>query len=315
MLFYSVAMLRCLMKNRVHIKSELIAYSLRLCVLLVVIFMGCATGGRGKSDRRAHQLDRASVLVDARRLPDALIEEVDSADDIRDDIDSLREKICDRRLGDKVIFYQVIVAREWHYYWLCSSKQTLRGATRRGARDFGYWLDDIKRKARNDIGDCAPNSRRLMFKRQHKSGVIAGVYCDDVLLLKHPDRSKHVLSFKKSEPSLGRRASCPPCPRVRSNSRCPSCPPQRACPTQRRCPPQRACPPRRACPPVKRCPAKNTPAACAKFGRQAFWKGVDGACKKICDAVHKRCRAVYPNTAACQMIKDHCVNLKGVCRR
>lgn len=230
----------------------------------------------------------------------------------RSDIPGLRDTFCDGRVGERVIFYQLIVSRHWHYYWLCSSTKAKRAATRTGARKLASWLRRVKRRAQVESGDCERGATRRIFSQQHESGVQVKAYCDGVLILRYPDRGKTTISFRGGEtyaPSGGNTtsggASCPRCPTCTTSSGR-TCPPREPCPVCPRCPAQRQCP---------RCAAPNTKETCKTYGEKAFWMGVGQACKRICTAIYKQCRKINPKTAMCYQLSEYCAGMKGVCKR
>ena len=255
--------------------------------------------------------------------------------------EALREKRCAGRVGDEVIFYQLVAAREWHYYWLCSSTKAKRAATEEGARGLNAWLASSRRRAKREARECDDGSTARMFKIQHSSGILLRAYCDGIISLTYPDRSKSTIAFTKEDapsvspvPGMGQKpinVGCPPCRACPQGATCPApppcptgnarrCPPPTQCP---RCPEQQACPEARcptpppcpSCPKAKPCAAPNTPAACKAFGEKAYWLGVKQACQRICTGIYRRCRKVDPKTSLCYQLSEFCAGMKGVCDR
>jgi hypothetical protein len=295
------------------------------CIALLLV--GCATQSGGR--RRGRSGRGAPILLQGvKRLSAAAIDFTKGAATDRN-IGKLRNRLCEGREDRRLIFYQLVVSKHWHYYWLCSKKGALRAATRSGARQFGLWLRAIKNRARNASAECDPGSIKRLVRSRHKSGVLAKAYCDGVLILRYPDASKITTSFSRgalsSSPPARRPAPnpqnnytnsttnrqptgrCPPCDRI-----CPQCP---ACPQSKGCPAPPPCPRCPRCKQCPTCPKPNPKTMCKAFGAKAFWQGVSKACKRICTAIYKKCRSINSKTAMCYQLSEYCAGLKGVCNR
>ncbi len=296
-----------------------------LMVATPLLDMACATDAGGRRDDDDYDLDRPRrrrrrrrppnlISKIASRLPEAEVERSRRGRP-RTDLEKLRETFCDGRVGAKVIFYQLVVSNEWHYYWLCSTRKVKRAVTPKGARLFRAWLARITRRARRDALECSPGSTRRLFSVRHRSGTRARAYCDGLLMLRYPDGGKHSFPFRRGSrggaTAAGGTQNCPvckTCPTVAGQT-CPVC---KTCPTCQTC---KRCPAPKPCPPQKVCLAPNTKATCKVYGEKAFWLGVGQACKRICPAIYKWCHKKFPNTALCNMARDYCENLQGVCKR
>lgn len=246
---------------------------------------GHGTGGGGRAAR-------APLLIQEERLADAAVER-NRTGRVRRDVAALRERLCEGHEDDPVIFYQLVVSRHWHYYWVCSSTRVKRAATRRGVRILESWLRKVKKRAGRESAECEPGNADKMFRERHESGIVVHAYCDGVMIVRYPDRSKITITYRGgggggtgrtggNYPSVGpvQRSRTPVQPPRRvtptgpgvavsppTTTRCPTCPPQRACPPQRGCPPQRSCPPQRVCPrcpPRRICPRCPPPKPCPR---------------------------------------------------
>lgn len=296
-----------------------------------VLCAGCAQGSKNRRSDDPGGDGSAPVLIDARRLPDAVVQR-SRRGERRHDLRELRTAFCEGREDDPVIFYQLVVSRHWHYYWLCSESEARRAATREGAERLREWIREVRGRATDERDRCAPQSTERMFRTRHESGLRVSAYCDGALILIYPDGGRMKLSLGGSRQTAGGGAStggtrtpparhsssgspsgggggrvsssggggrCPPCPRSSSGGR-PKCPPPKLCPACKKC---------------ESCPAKNSKAACAEYGRGAFWQGVKKACRAICTNLYKRCRKLNPKTSMCYQLSEYCASIKGICKR
>ncbi|MBW2733772.1 MAG: hypothetical protein JRH20_15395 [Deltaproteobacteria bacterium] len=320
---------------------------LRPEIRLIAIALLLSLGACGHTSAGGGSGAKAPLLIQEERLPEAVVQRNRNGR-IRKDIAALRDRLCVGHEEDPVIFYQLVVSHHWHYYWVCSSTRVKRAATRRGVKILQGWLRRIKKRARRESSECEAGNADKMFRQRHTSGIVVKAYCDGVLIVRYPDRSRITVAYsgrgaggggagspsRGDYPSVGpveragapirsaNTARCPTCP---PPQRCPAqraCPPARPCPSARACPPQRACPrcpPQRACPrcpapkPCPKCPAPNTKASCKVFGEKAFWQGVKSACKRICGSIYKKCRSIDKKTAMCYSLSEYCSTLRGVC--
>jgi hypothetical protein len=248
-------------------------------------------GGGGDSDD-------SEVSISYDQLPDAVVERNDSGIP-RENVDRMREILCEGREGDDVLFYRLVVSKHWHYYWLCSESRARRISSPYGNRHATKWLKGFKRRARALSDGCQAGASKPLLRGTHESGVRAVAFCDGRIVLRFPDGGKTIKSFGggqrvASSASVPRSCpSCPICPRVGSRE-CPDCPQPRPCPPPRVCP---------RCPPPPKCDCKPSN---VEAGRKGFWMGVNKACKRICILIYKKCRSIDPKTAMCHMLSEYC---------
>ena len=251
---------------------------------------------RRRRRRRTRSRRSAAVLIQARRIAGAVVENSRSGRP-REDLDELRQTLCEEREDDAVIFYQLVVSTQWHYYWLCSERRPQRAATPQGKRALLRWANALSRRAEAASAECRPGSRRRLFRETHESGTRARAYCDGRVVLSFPDGGKKTRYFTVAG------AAAPPRRAARTRvdpgrSVCPVCTP---CPTVSR---PRDCPRPRPCPPPRQCP--NPQAQIRAAQQKAFWQGVKKACKRICTMVYKKCRSINPKTALCYQVSEYC---------
>ena len=270
-----------------------------LVLLLLLLLLLCACGSQAtRRGRRRYPDDeeayrpsrrRVPVLIDARRLRDAVVERHRRAR-LRSDEEELRESLCEGREEDPVIFLQLVIARRWHYYWLCSSPRAERAATETGRLALRRWVGRIRQRAVEQAADCRPESETQMFRKSHVSGVRAIAYCGGRIVLRFFDGSRKSLSYGVQRSAGGSNVAGAQCPICR-------CGPTDGRPT--------------SCPRPKRCPKQVCPTCdCSKkeraAGEQGFWQGVGKACKRICRLTYERCREINPNTALCHQVREYC---------
>lgn len=267
---------------------------------MLVLLATCWSCGHGSNNKGADSEDPRGdrfVLIDAKRLPDAVVQRV-TLKELEEpnpaDIAQVRESVCDGEAVE-MIFYQLVVSRDWHYYWLCSENSSVRAMTRRGEQKLSNWLAQLEAKAHKKLGGCAAGSSKRILSEQHESGIIAHVYCDGVLMLAFPDGGEQSLKLGKT--SVAQRLQ----PRER-----PGPAPSTQATTSAKC----ECP---ACPKAKVCPtvAKN----CRAYGEKAFWLGVRKACNKICPSIYAECRKTNPKGSLCHQLSEYCATMRGLCVR
>ncbi|MCC6750826.1 MAG: hypothetical protein IT371_24425 [Deltaproteobacteria bacterium] len=301
-------------------------------------------GGDGESEgegdgegSRERESRRVPVLIDAKRLPDAVVEQ-NRTGKPRDDLESLRQSLCEGREDERVVFYQLVVSTHWHYYWVCGDKKAQRAATEDGDEKLRSWVKRLEKQAAAESAGCAAGSRQRLFKQTHESGTRVKAYCDGQLVLRFPDGGKKTVAFASQAPAgsgpaaggenpdagdaadgdgdgdgAAQPATQPPVVQAqppatgRRGGACPPCAACPACPAQRPCPPQRACP---APPPCPACPACDCSTKAREAGEKGFWQGVQKACKRICTLVYQKCRAINPSTALCYQVAEYCA---GAC--
>ena len=261
---------------------------------------GDRDGDQRRRKRRRRPAGRP-VLIEARRVPGAVVERNRSGRPSHD-VRELRSSLCEDSADEPVIFYQLIVSEQWHYYWLCSESGPQRVATPKGNRLLLAWVQDLERRAASKARDCGSGSRARMFEDIHDSGTRARAYCDGRIVLRFLDGGTKVRAFTaaarprppRSDADRGRLVCprCPPCSEVRQ-----------ACPD---CPAPRPCPPPRQCPPAKKCPACDCSEQARKAGEKGFWQGVSKACKRICTLIYKKCRSIDSKTAMCYQLSEYC---------
>jgi len=260
------------------------------------------------SDDKDSGEDDAAVAVSYQQLPDAVVERSDSGIP-RENPENLRRALCEGRDGEPVIFYRLVVATHWHYYWLCSETQARRASSSRGARHIRRWLKGFKRQATTMSAGC--NMGRPVLRGTHESGVRATAYCDGRIVLLFPDGGKTTKSFSSQgyntggapvPAPAGTAQSCPPCPTCpQSGVGSPGdCSPPRPCPV---CPTCASCPVCQACPPPKPCDCRSE---VVKMGKKFWLNGVKQACARYCALIYGECRRINPKTAMCSMLQEHC---------
>ena len=254
-------------------------------------------------DRNPNQGDDDStVVVNYNQLTDAMVEPNESGIP-RQNVDNLRRILCEGRDAQTMIFYRLIVATHWHYYWLCSDTQARRASSSYGARHIRRWLKNFKRQAATMSAGCRMGA--AVLKGNHESGVRATAYCDGRLVLIFPDGGKTTKSFSSQGygggggggvPTAGTAENCPPCPATRSGGGYAGgdCPPPKVCPVCAVC---------QACPPPKPCDCKPE---VVKMGKKFWWDGVNKACGRYCKMIYTECRRINPKTAMCSMLQEHC---------
>jgi len=250
--------------------------------------------------------DDSTVSVSFQELPDVVRERNDSGIP-RQNVDRLRQILCEGRAGEPVIFYRLIVSTHWHYYWLCSDTRPRRASSRYGAQNIRRWLKGFKREATLKSQACQAAGASPVLRGIHESGVRATAYCDGRIVLRFPDGGQTIKSYSSQGygggggggyggGGTGSASTCPPCP---------ACPQTGAvggndCPPPRPCPPPRACP---VCPPPKPCDCKPQ---MTEAGKKGFWQGVKKACDRICQMIYGECRRIDPKTAMCHMLSEYC---------
>ncbi|MCB9557533.1 MAG: hypothetical protein H6707_15605 [Deltaproteobacteria bacterium] len=245
-------------------------------------------GRQGGKTRRSAL--RMPVLISAKRLRDAVVE-TNASGRPGENLERLRYRLCEDREDDAVIFYQLVVSSDWHYYWLCNDKQARRVATAKGNRLLRSWVKRITVLAEQRVADC-DDAEQTLFSRVHASGTRAQASCDGRLVLSFPDGGRRTLSFQAKRAE----EQCKPCPRCEAA----------ACPKPQACPPPTTCPAPTTCPPATPCPACDCKGVLQNAGTKAFWQGVDKACRRICTLVYKKCRGIDPNTALCYQLSEYC---------
>jgi hypothetical protein len=307
---------------------------LRVSPLALLLASGCATSGGNTSAAQANASDYSAgsakagipILIRAQRAADAVVE-ANSSGRPRTDLAELRDTACQGRRDQPVIFYQMVVSKYWHYYWLCSELNPRRASTRKGGQSLRRFVGALNRRAQTESASCSSDARQRLFSKKHESGIRANVYCDGKIVLTYPDggRSERQYQRQRVASTARQRPSCPSCPSVppcqpcRASTRecpaCARCPAPKRCAAPRVCPPARRCPPARVCPPAKRCPkAKPCPpqkacakADCRKYGKVAFGQGVRKACSAFCPKMYKRCRKVMgKQSAICHQMEGYC---------
>jgi hypothetical protein len=267
----------------------------RLAVILcATLALSCLYGKKQKQQSGLDDRSRRFVLIDARRLPEAVVQRVGLRNlqpPAPADIDEMREALCGG-LEDRLIFYQLVVSRHWHYYWLCSQDDAVRAMTPDGDRMLRAWLVHMQRRTLKLQRRCPASSTRRMFSERHASGTTGRAYCDGVVMLFFPDGGEK--SFEAHRGPLTATVRQPGSPR--REPKLPGPPPGTAPAAGR-----------------QSCAEPNTTAACREFGQKAFWQGVQRACSRICPAIFRRCRKLAPGNALCHQLSEHCATLKGVC--
>ncbi|MCA9666112.1 MAG: hypothetical protein KC503_11010 [Myxococcales bacterium] len=258
---------------------------------------------RSRSRSRSARRD-VPVLIDAKRLRDAVVETTTSGQP-REDIARLRRTFCEGREDDAVVFYQLVVSTHWHYYWICSDRRPQRAATSVGSSRLSTWVRRVERRAASEGAVCTSGSQRVLFRETHESGARAKASCDGRIVIRFPDRFKVTRFFtpggggsryasRRTAPtnnsSGGVYQRCPPC-------RCPRSSSAGDCPQPRPCPPPRQCP---------RCPVADCRAKELAGKKAGFWMGVGKACQRICGLIYKKCRSINSKTAMCHMLQGFC---------
>lgn len=278
-------------------KAYQLAWPLPFLLLLGCVFSGCLYGRKQQRGDRGDERERRFVLIDARRLPEAVVHRVGLGNlevPKAADIDEMREALCGG-LEDRVIFYQLVISRHWHYYWLCSQDEPVRAMTPQGDQMLRIWLLQVQRRTLGDLPRCARGSTNRIFSQQHASGVTARAYCDGVVILLFPDGGEKTFEAHRGPLSATARTQARD-PRGPTN-------------------PEPARPTATTPPGAPACARDNTVAACREFGERAFWQGVGQACAKICPALFTKCRALAPGSDICHKLSEHCATLKGTCVR
>lgn len=292
---------------------------------MVVTIWGCASKNTtirpsskisiAESEEEGDETGKAlPVLIDADRAVDAVVES-NRTGRPRTDIEELREMLCEGRGAEPIIFYQLIVSRHWHYYWLCSSRIPLRAATTKGTQQLAKWLDRMDHQAKLQSAECVTKNQRSLFSMRHESGIRATAQCNGRIILRFPDGEKKTRFFVsnveegKSPPKDAvdeetvSQQQCPACPL------CPTCPRAEGCPLSPPCPVQQECPLCPKCLPQKDCPKmQSSPDLdCRSFGQAAFAQGVRKACDFFCPQMYKKCRKTMgQQSAICHQLTEFC---------
>jgi hypothetical protein len=268
-----------------------------LAVTTALTSWGCGHSSNKKGDEADDPRSGRFVLIDAKRLPDAVVQRV-TLKELEEpnpaDIAQMRDTVCDGEAVE-MIFYQLVVSRDWHYYWLCSESESVRAMTRRGEKKLSQWLSQLETKAQQKLADCAAGSSKRILSEQHESGIIAHVYCDNVLMLAFPDGGEQSLKLGKTSVTqrLKPREQPGPAPTTQATK-----------PGKCECPP---CPKATVCPTVAK--------SCRAYGEKAFWLGVRKACNKICPSIYNKCRKANPKGSLCHQLSEYCATLRGLCVR
>lgn len=260
--------------------------AMRICsvvLLTAAAFIGCATDRAGRKSESVDPAD-VPVLIEAERLPEVLIERRRKAKSA-EEIDELRQQLCGES-EDDVIFYQLIVGKHWHYYWLCSESDVQRAATTRGDKQLRQWVEEMQNEAQMESRQCTAGQSEALFNKPHESGTSAQAFCDGQIALIFPDGGKKWVRFTAAPIVASSQSALP-----RATSA--------------------ACPPPDPCPTCPKCPACATPRCDDSEGRRkageaGFWQGVAKACKRICTLVYQHCRSLNPNTSLCYQVSEHC---------
>lgn len=284
------------MVNNLRDKVRLLRIALA-GIVAAGVCVNCVHGKQRKQGDGLEDRSRRFVLIDASRLPEAVVQRVGLHDMQRPaaaDIDEMREAICGG-LEDRLIFYQLVVSRHWHYYWLCSQEEPVRAMTPVGDRMLRAWLVHLQRRTLALERRCPRGSTRRIFSEKHASGTTARAYCDGVVMLFFPDGGEK--SFEASKGHMTAKVRRKGAPRREAGA-----------PVSSGASAGRATG-------AARCAQPNTLAACREFGEKAFWQGIRKACAKICPAVFQHCRKLSPGNEICHQLSEYCATLKGVCVR
>ena len=295
---------------------------LGLSILTVFGHAGCASTENARSTAHG-QRRRVPMLIRAKKLPSAIVDFGRQ----RHSPAELRRELCEEDDDEEVVFYQLVMSRHWHFYWLCSDDQPRRAASRKGDLLLRDWLDDVKQRAIEESGRCKNQSKRRLFSDVHRSGTKAVAMCDGTIILAFVDGGRRTSRFpmhrmtqttgsvpdprpsnldvrdRRSYPAPMQK--CPPCPAARCprcpvvRNTCAPCSPCPKCPTPSPCPkpPVVRCP-RPECPPP-RCPSRPCPKVicpeCPKSNTPAACrtygqKTFDKGVKQTCQRL---CTAIY----------------------
>lgn len=282
----------------------------------LMVLAGCATTSTGVPEGAAKSPDYSAgypnadipVLIRARRAAESVVE-ANSSGRPRTDLAELRDTACRGRRNQALIFYQMVVSKQWHYYWLCSELNPRRASTREGGQSLRRFVDALTGRAQTESASCASGARRKLFGEKHESGIRANAYCDGKIVLTYPDggRSERQFSLQQAASAVG---SCPSCPSVPSVPPCQPCRAStRECPACAQCPPARVCPSAPRCPAPRSCPPQKPRATadCRSYGQAAFGQGVRKACSAFCPLMYKRCRRVMgKQSAICHQLQEYC---------
>jgi hypothetical protein len=164
-----------------------------LVLLASMAFVACpatprkvdSPSGRGPSLVRGQAMPK---LIGEERLADAVIDE-NTSGEVRRDVEELKTKLCQGRQYEPAIYYQLVVNREWHYYWVCSDSVVRRNATASGRRLLRQWLGELDGRVRGSLRNCDIDLQKSLFQQRHSSGVAATAYCDGRLIFGFPGGS------------------------------------------------------------------------------------------------------------------------------
>ena len=218
---------------------------------------GCGSKSGSSTARPDRQTETQPVLIDADLVSETVIV-TSRTGKVQDNLANIRQEVCEGREDDPVIFYQLVVSDEWHYYWLCSKSKPIRAATSGGAKKLGSWVKRMREQAVADSNRCGTDISKRLFKKIHASGVQAKAYCNGSMVLRFPDASKKSFSFPvtgggetqtgTNNDGGGGQTAAGGCPT------CPTCPPERC--------------------------------------KNSYSRGVGAACRRICTLIYKKCRAL-----------------------
>ncbi|MFH1131446.1 MAG: hypothetical protein V1754_08930 [Pseudomonadota bacterium] len=267
------------------------------CFAELSLILFCACPAKEAAIRSGPQIsdqDNAQtggMLIDADILPKAVVE-VSRTGKARADIEDLRNTLCSGHRNEPVVFYQLVVGRRWHYYWLCSGTGALRAATASGNRELKGWVEQIKNRASNESAGCSRDSRGRLFEIQHRSGIRAEAYCEGRLELYFPDGERMARRFKsQARQSQENKTNARSKKQNNRGVRCPPCPAQGSCSKRER----------------RGSGVKGDDVDCREYGQAAFTQGVRKACTMFCPRMYKKCRSTMGRQSAiCHQLTEYC---------
>ncbi|MBK6847654.1 MAG: hypothetical protein IPG96_09010 [Proteobacteria bacterium] len=304
--------------------------------VLLGLFGLLAACGHGDAGRKPVAVARPlpAVLIEGQRLPNAIIIS-DGSFPSAQRLAQERDRLC---AGDAtpVVFLQVVLGTEWHYYFVCNQQEAVRAMTRRGEQQLSAWLDGIEQRAGRERQRCAAGARGELFSQAHSSGTSVVVDCDGTVVLRFADGGRKTLQVggggaAPAAPAVPADAPIPPVPPApaaplpasapsagtsRSGARCAPCPKPVCEPDLAGCPPPPPCP---ACPACARAASgrvaetEGASATLRAARTAALLQGRRQACDALCPALFKRCRQQYPRGQFCFELSEFCATLPGVC--
>lgn len=310
----------------------------RVFVALVGLLAACGHGGAGGRKPASLARPRPTILIESQRLPNAVIID-DNSFPSAQRLMQERDRLCAGE-ATPVIFLQVVMGGEWHYYYVCNQQEAVRAMTKQGEQRLSAWLDGIEQRAGRERARCQAGMRGELFSTRHSSGTSVVVDCDGTVVLRFADGGRKTLQVGGAPPEAPADpgdatapspaapvATPPPLPppapasaggagAARAGPRCAPCPKVSCEPDLANCPPPPPCPPCPVCPraasgrPVA---SESTSGALRAARSAALLQGRRQACAALCPALFKRCRKAQPRGEFCFELSEFCATLPGVC--